>query len=49
MYTLGIDIGSTSSKAVILKDGSEIAAKCVVSLGTGTAGPTQDVYKRQGP
>ena len=41
MYTLGIDIGSTSSKAVILKDGSEIAAKCVVSLGTGTAGPTQ--------
>ncbi|MGE4277359.1 MAG: acyl-CoA dehydratase activase [Lawsonibacter sp.] len=41
MYTLGIDIGSTSSKAVILKDGKEIVAREVVPLGTGTVGPDQ--------
>lgn len=41
MYTLGIDIGSTSSKAVILKDGKDIVANCVVPLGTGTIGPSQ--------
>ena len=34
MYTFGIDIGSTSSKAVILKDGKEIIAHQVISLGT---------------
>lgn len=39
MYTFGIDIGSTSSKAVILKDGVEITAHVVVPLGTGTVGP----------
>lgn len=39
MYTLGIDIGSASSKAVILKDGSEIIAKAVIQSGTGTSGP----------
>ena len=27
IYTLGIDIGSTTSKCVILKDGAEIAAQ----------------------
>lgn len=41
MYTLGIDIGSTSSKTVILKDGTELIAHKVVSLGTGTVGPSQ--------
>ena len=44
MYTLGIDFGSTSSDAVILKDGQEIVAKAVVPLGTGTIGPAQ-VYE----
>lgn len=39
MYTLGIDIGSASSKAVILKDGNEIAASAVIQFGTGTSGP----------
>ena len=38
MYTLGIDIGSTTSKAVILEDGQKIVAHVVVPLGTGTAG-----------
>lgn len=41
MYTLGIDIGSTSSKAVILRDGKEIVKKALVSAGTGTHGPAQ--------
>ena len=41
MYTLGIDIGSTTSKAVILKDGREIVAKSLVQAGTGTTGPDE--------
>ena len=39
MYTLGIDIGSTASKAVALKDGKELIGHTVESLGTGTEGP----------
>lgn len=39
MYTLGIDIGSTTSKCIILKDGQEIVAKSLVKAGTGTKGP----------
>ena len=35
MYVMGIDIGSASSKAVILKDGRELAASAVVQAGTG--------------
>jgi predicted CoA-substrate-specific enzyme activase len=32
-YTTGIDVGSTYTKAVILKDGNEIAARAMVSTG----------------
>ena len=39
MYTLGIDIGSTTSKCVILEDGKTIRAKSLVKAGTGTDGP----------
>ena len=39
MYTLGIDIGSSSSKAVILQDGKTILRHCVVEIGTGSTGP----------
>ena len=39
MFTLGIDVGSASSKAVVLRDGSEIVAQAVVQVGTGTSGP----------
>lgn len=38
---LGIDIGSSSSKAVILNQNSEILAADVVNLGTGTKGIDQ--------
>ena len=45
MLTLGIDIGSTACKCIILKEGKEIIAKAIVSLGTGTSGP-QAVFEQ---
>ncbi len=39
MYTMGVDIGSSASKVVILKDGKEIVAGVVIPVGTGTTGP----------
>ncbi|EJP6472424.1 2-hydroxyglutaryl-CoA dehydratase [Clostridium botulinum] len=39
MYTMGLDIGSTTSKGVIMKDGKEIVASVLVLVGTGTSGP----------
>lgn len=44
MYTLGIDIGPTACKALILEDASQIIHKCLVETGTGTSGP-QRVYE----
>ena len=44
MLTMGVDIGSTASKAVILEDGSRIVVKRVVPVGTGTRGP-REVYE----
>ena len=43
IYTMGIDVGSTASKCVILKDGSEIVAKSLVDVGAGTSGPTRAI------
>ncbi len=37
--TLGIDVGSTTSKCLILKNGTEIAASAIIAAGTGTTGP----------
>ncbi len=39
MYTLGIDIGSTACKAVIMENGVRIAGEVVIQTGTGTSGP----------
>lgn len=39
MYTMGIDVGSASSKVVILEDGKDIVAAEVVQIGTGSTGP----------
>ncbi len=39
IYTAGIDIGSTTSKCVILKDGKEIIAQSLCIGGMGTDGP----------
>lgn len=38
---MGVDVGSTASKCVIIKDGTDIVATAVVSVGTGTSGPAR--------
>ena len=43
IYTLGIDIGSTASKCVILKDGTELVAKSLIAVGAGTSGPDRAI------
>lgn len=43
MYTLGIDVGSTASKCIILKDGAEIVAKSLIDVGAGTSGPQRAI------
>ena len=51
IYTLGMDIGSTTSKCVILQDGKTILAKALVASGTGSDGPAKalaDVLSQTG-
>lgn len=43
IYTMGIDVGSTASKCIILKDGTEIVGKSLVDVGTGTSGPARAI------
>ena len=43
IYTLGIDVGSTASKCVILKDGQEIVSKSLIDVGAGTSGPARAI------
>ncbi len=43
VYTMGIDVGSASSKCVIMKNGKEIVAKSLVPAGTGTSGPERAI------
>ena len=43
MYTLGVDIGSTTSKAVILEDGENIISSSIVVATVGTAGVKEAV------
>ena len=38
MYTLGLDIGSTTSKCIILKDGKDIVANVIKTFGAGSEG-----------
>lgn len=40
-----MDIGSTATKALILKDGEEIVATAVIDVGAGTSGPTKALEK----
>ncbi len=39
VLTLGMDVGSTTSKCLILRSGAEIAAAALIPAGTGTSGP----------
>ena len=51
IYTLGIDIGSTASKCVMLADGKELVAKSLIAVGAGTSGPQRaidEVLKQAG-
>lgn len=43
IYTFGIDIGSTASKCIILKNGIEVVGKAIVFIGAGTAGPERAI------
>ena len=43
IYTLGIDIGSTASKCVMLEDGQKIVAKSLIPVGAGTSGPQRAI------
>lgn len=42
-YSMGVDIGSTASKCLILKNGSDIIGTGVIDSGTGTSGPRRAV------
>lgn len=51
MYALGIDIGSASSKVVIIDETKNIVAQAVVAAGTGTSGTTRvldEVFMKSG-
>lgn len=43
IYTFGIDVGSTASKCIILKNGEEVVAKSLVGVGAGTSGPERAI------
>jgi len=43
IYTMGIDVGSTASKCIILKNGKEIIGKSLVDVGAGTSGPERAI------
>lgn len=43
MFTMGVDVGSTASKCLILKNGTDIVGSAVVPAGTGTTGPARAV------
>ncbi|MCK9780861.1 acyl-CoA dehydratase activase [Proteus columbae] len=43
MFTMGVDIGSSASKCVIMKNGDAIVAKSLASVGAGTSGPEKAI------
>lgn len=43
VFTMGVDVGSTTSKCLILKNGSEVLGSAIISAGTGTSGPGRAV------
>ena len=45
VYTMGIDIGSTASKCVIMKNGKDIVGSAIVDLGAGTSGTERVIAK----
>lgn len=49
IFTLGIDIGSTSSKCVVLLNGEKIASSSIVDLGAGTKGVSMAIEQALDP
>lgn len=43
ILTMGVDLGSTTSKCVILKNGKETLARSISQAGAGTGGPARAV------
>ena len=43
VLTMGVDVGSTASKSVILKNGKEIVASSCIDVGAGTSGPARAI------
>jgi predicted CoA-substrate-specific enzyme activase len=41
VLTLGIDIGSSTSKCAVMKNGSELLSEAMIPSGTGTSGPAR--------
>lgn len=39
IYTLGMDLGSTTSKGVVLKNGKKVIGSAIIEAGAGTTGP----------
>ena len=39
ILTLGIDVGSSTSKCVVMENGQKLLARTVIPVGTGTSGP----------
>ena len=39
IFTLGVDIGSSASKAIVLQNGKTLVTSSVVAVGAGTSGP----------
>lgn len=43
VLTMGIDIGSTTSKSVVMKNGNELLSQAVIPVGAGTSGPLRSI------
>ena len=41
MYSLGVDIGSTASKGIILDELGKVVSSSIIFSGTGTSGPSR--------
>lgn len=43
MYILGVDIGSSTSKSIVMYDNTDIIGSAVIPVGTGTTGPARAI------
>lgn len=43
IYTMGVDVGSTTSKCLVLKNGTDVVGSAIIPAGTGTSGPSRAV------